>query len=160
AAAPQSAAGLSGAAEPRAAGRARFFPGAGDAGTWQRQARFEARPRPGAGTRARQWAVTVVSGEWWRAQPRGMACGIQTTGGSILTTHHSPLTTHHSPLTMSLDNCRVVLVRPQVAGNLGATARVMHNMGLSRLILVAPEADPADGQARQLSTHGEFILDQ
>jgi tRNA/rRNA methyltransferase len=61
---------------------------------------------------------------------------------------------------MSLDNCRVVLIRPQVAGNLGATARVMHNMGLSRLVLVAPEADPADRQARQRSTHGEFILDQ
>jgi tRNA/rRNA methyltransferase len=61
---------------------------------------------------------------------------------------------------MSLDNCRVVLVGTQVAGNLGATARVMHNMGLSRLVLVAPEADPADRQARQLSTHGEFILDR
>jgi tRNA/rRNA methyltransferase len=61
---------------------------------------------------------------------------------------------------MSLDNCRVVLVRTQVAGNLGATARVMHNLGMSRLVLVAPEADPADRQARQFSTHGEFILDQ
>jgi tRNA/rRNA methyltransferase len=61
---------------------------------------------------------------------------------------------------MSLERCRVVLVRPQVAGNLGATARVMRNMGLSQLVLVAPEADPRDRRARQLSTHGESILDR
>jgi len=57
-------------------------------------------------------------------------------------------------------NCRVVLVGPEVAGNLGATARVMRNMGLSDLVLVSPIADPADQQARQLSTHGEEILDR
>jgi tRNA/rRNA methyltransferase len=59
---------------------------------------------------------------------------------------------------MSLENCRVVLVRPQFAGNIGATARVMRNMGLSQLVLVAPEADPADKSARQFSTHGQTIL--
>lgn len=58
-----------------------------------------------------------------------------------------------------MDACRVVLVRTQIAGNLGATARVMRNMGLSRLVLVAPEADIHDRNARQLSTHGESILD-
>jgi tRNA/rRNA methyltransferase len=61
---------------------------------------------------------------------------------------------------MELYNCRVVLVRPQSAGNLGATARVMRNMGLTDLVLVAPQADPADRNARQLSTHGEAILDR
>ncbi len=61
---------------------------------------------------------------------------------------------------MSLHNCRVVLVRPQIAENLGATARVMRNMGLRDLVLVAPQADPADQGARKLSTHGEMILDQ
>jgi tRNA/rRNA methyltransferase len=59
-----------------------------------------------------------------------------------------------------LRRCRVVLVQPHIAGNLGATARVMRNMGLSDLVLVAPAADPADRQARQQSTHGESILDQ
>lgn len=61
---------------------------------------------------------------------------------------------------MSLERCRVVLVRPKFAGNLGAAARVMRNMGLTELVLVAPEANLADRQARQLSTHGESILDR
>jgi tRNA/rRNA methyltransferase len=61
---------------------------------------------------------------------------------------------------MSLANCRVVLVRTQIAGNLGATARVMRNFGLSRLTLVAPQADPNSEEARKLSTHGEDILNE
>jgi tRNA/rRNA methyltransferase len=61
---------------------------------------------------------------------------------------------------MALDLCRVVLVRPQIAGNLGATARVMRNFGLKDLVLVAPEADRDDRNARQMSTQGEEILDQ
>jgi tRNA/rRNA methyltransferase len=59
-----------------------------------------------------------------------------------------------------LDHCRVVLVRPKIAGNLGATARVMRNMGLTDLVLVGPEADPNDREARRLSTHGEQILER
>jgi tRNA/rRNA methyltransferase len=62
--------------------------------------------------------------------------------------------------TTDLSRCRAVLVRPQVAANLGATARLMRNMGLSDLVLVAPAADPSDRAARQLSTHGETILDR
>jgi tRNA/rRNA methyltransferase len=61
---------------------------------------------------------------------------------------------------MPAPDCRVVLIRPHYAGNLGATARVMHNFGLSRLVLVSPIADHHDREARRLSTHGEFILDQ
>ena len=57
-----------------------------------------------------------------------------------------------------LENCRVVLMRPRIAANLGATARAMRNMGVSDLVLVAPEADPLDPEARKLSTHGEDIL--
>src|SRR5262245_46130755 len=60
---------------------------------------------------------------------------------------------------MALADCRVVLVRPHYAGNLGATARAMRNFGLTRLVLVDPVADPADREARRLSTHGESILD-
>jgi tRNA/rRNA methyltransferase len=61
---------------------------------------------------------------------------------------------------MALDLCRVVLVRPQIAGNLGAAARVMRNFGLKDLVLVAPEADRDDRNARQMSTQGEEILDR
>jgi tRNA/rRNA methyltransferase len=60
---------------------------------------------------------------------------------------------------MSLDLCRVVLVRTHYPGNLGATARVMFNFGLRDLVLVAPVADPHDRNARQMSTQGEHILD-
>jgi len=61
-------------------------------------------------------------------------------------------------MTPDLHNCRVVLVRPHYAGNLGATARVMHNFGLTQLVLVDGIANPIDDEARRLSTHGEFIL--
>lgn len=54
---------------------------------------------------------------------------------------------------------RVVLVRPTIAANIGATARVMANFGLSDLRLVAPEADPNSEEARKLSAHGEPILE-
>ncbi|HEX4591602.1 MAG TPA: RNA methyltransferase [Gemmataceae bacterium] len=62
---------------------------------------------------------------------------------------------HAAPLT----NCRVVLVRPEVAGNIGATARAMTNFGLRQLVLVSPKADPAGREARRISTHGEEILE-
>jgi tRNA/rRNA methyltransferase len=59
---------------------------------------------------------------------------------------------------MGLEFCRVVLVKPHYAGNIGAAARVMRNLGLKDLVLVDPVANLADRQARQLSTHGEAIL--
>ena len=59
---------------------------------------------------------------------------------------------------MSLAHCRIVLVETHYAGNLGATARVMRNMGLSDLVLVNPLAGRFDSQALQMSTHGETIL--
>jgi len=45
---------------------------------------------------------------------------------------------------MSLDAIRIVLVRPQHPGNIGACARAMKNMGLSDLTLVAPLRFPAE----------------
>jgi tRNA/rRNA methyltransferase len=60
---------------------------------------------------------------------------------------------------MSLNSCRVVLVRTKVAANIGAVARVLRNMGLSDLVLVAPQADPADPRAELLATaHAADIL--
>jgi tRNA/rRNA methyltransferase len=60
---------------------------------------------------------------------------------------------------MSLELCRVVLVETHYPGNLGATARVMANMGLEELVLVAPIADPNHPQARQMATHGAAVLE-
>lgn len=58
-----------------------------------------------------------------------------------------------------LENCRVVLVRPKIAANIGAVARVMRNMGLSDLALVRPEADVADPRAALLATHSQDLLE-
>ncbi len=55
--------------------------------------------------------------------------------------------------------CRIILVRPQFAANIGAAARAMRNMGLSDLVLVAPAAAPTNAEARRLSTHGEAVLE-
>jgi tRNA/rRNA methyltransferase len=57
-------------------------------------------------------------------------------------------------------NCRIVLVRPQFAANIGAAARVLRNMGASELVLVSPVADPTDPEARRLATHGGEVLDR
>jgi TrmH family RNA methyltransferase len=50
---------------------------------------------------------------------------------------------------MNFDNLRIVLVEPTHPGNIGAVARVMKNMGLTRLVLVNPLLFPhADATAR------------
>jgi tRNA/rRNA methyltransferase len=59
---------------------------------------------------------------------------------------------------MALEHCRVILIETHYPGNLGATARVMRNLGLSDLVLIAPIADRNHKNARQMSTHGESIL--
>lgn len=61
-------------------------------------------------------------------------------------------------MTAGLQLCRVVLVQPTIAGNIGAAARVMRNMGLADLALVAPHASLEDRQAWQMATQGEDIL--
>jgi TrmH family RNA methyltransferase len=51
---------------------------------------------------------------------------------------------------MGLERVRIVLVRPRSSGNVGAAARAMKNMGLGRLVLVAPwrfERAPAAAMA-------------
>ena len=53
----------------------------------------------------------------------------------------------------------IILVRPQSPGNIGAAARAMHNMGLERLALVAPEHFPHP-EARMMACHAEHLLHQ
>ena len=48
---------------------------------------------------------------------------------------------------------RVVLVRTEIAGNIGSVARVMGNMGTADLVLVAPVADHRSEQAETMATH-------
>ncbi|MCS7045938.1 MAG: RNA methyltransferase [Gemmataceae bacterium] len=60
---------------------------------------------------------------------------------------------------MAIEHCRVVLLRTHYPGNLGAVARIMHNYGLHDLVLVQPLCNRDDRLARQMSTHGEHILE-
>ncbi len=56
-----------------------------------------------------------------------------------------------------LDNISIVLVNTKTPGNIGATARCMMNMGLSRLILVRPPQDE-NNEAMKLAAGAEKII--
>lgn len=58
----------------------------------------------------------------------------------------------------AMSRVRVVLVRPQVAGNIGAVARAMENFAAGQLVLVQPRASPTAREALERSTHGEHRL--
>lgn len=60
---------------------------------------------------------------------------------------------------MSLERCRVVLVRPHYAGNVGSAARVLANFGLTQLVLVDPVAKIDSLDAVMMSTHGRSLLE-
>lgn len=53
-----------------------------------------------------------------------------------------------------------VLVRPQHPGNIGAAARALKTMGFSRLVLVAPLADPSDPVAIARASGAADLLAQ
>ena len=57
-----------------------------------------------------------------------------------------------------LDRLRVVLVRTSLPANIGAAARAMHTMGLSRLSLVQPRRFP-DADASALASGATSVLD-
>jgi len=59
-----------------------------------------------------------------------------------------------------LENIAIVLVRPQYAGNIGSVSRAMKNMGLARLILVAPEQDHLADEGRMMATSARDILEK
>ena len=61
-------------------------------------------------------------------------------------------------MTPILDRFRIVLVAPSHPGNIGATARAMLTMGLSRLVLVAPRRFP-DAEAVALASGATVVLD-
>ena len=61
------------------------------------------------------------------------------------------------PPPSALSRIRIVLVRTSHPGNIGAAARAMHTMGLSRLVLVRPDRFP-DAEADARATGAAGIL--
>ena len=58
-----------------------------------------------------------------------------------------------------LANIKIVLVEPAGALNLGSIARIMKNMGLTRLVLVNPRCDPSSEEARIMAVHAVDVLE-
>ena len=58
-----------------------------------------------------------------------------------------------------LDQVRIVLVSPSGPANVGAAARVMANMGLSELVIVAPRCEPKGEAAVAYAAHGLPVLE-
>lgn len=52
----------------------------------------------------------------------------------------------------------VILVRPVVAGNVGAVARLMGNFDVERLVLVQPECDHLSKEAVDRAKHNKSVL--
>jgi len=59
---------------------------------------------------------------------------------------------------MRLKNISIVLCRPRYGGNIGAAARAVKNMGLGKLVLVAPE-DYHFSEARMFASNALDVLD-
>jgi len=59
---------------------------------------------------------------------------------------------------VSLDNIRIVLVRPIYGGNVGAACRAMANMGLADLAIAAPRPINLN-EARMMACHATDIFD-
>lgn len=60
-------------------------------------------------------------------------------------------------MTAALDNVAIVLCRPKFPENIGAAARVAHNMGISRLHVVCDRL-PEEEKIRRLATHNAAAL--
>lgn len=59
---------------------------------------------------------------------------------------------------MSLENIRIVLVESQHPGNIGATARAMKTMGLTRLFLVRPKTPCPSYEAERRAAGSQDVL--
>ncbi len=60
----------------------------------------------------------------------------------------------------AMSRVRVILVRPQVGGNIGAVARLMENFEAGHLYLVDPRADTFSPEALRRSAHGSRRLQE
>lgn len=63
------------------------------------------------------------------------------------------------PAPFDPDRVRFVLIEPQQAGNVGAAARALKNLGFSRLELVRPACDPASDPARMMAVDARDLLE-
>ena len=54
----------------------------------------------------------------------------------------------------------VVLHSPEHPGNIGAIARAMHNLGFEQLILISPQTNHLDEEARRRAKHAIHILEK
>ncbi len=57
-----------------------------------------------------------------------------------------------------LDRIRIVLIGTSHPGNIGATARAMHNMGLADLALVAPRCEPLTSDSISRASGADHIV--
>ena len=86
----------------------------------------------------------------------GAVDGVELVGEVPFALHSRPLHSYHVGSYM-LNRICVVMVNTTHSGNIGAAARAMKNMGLSRLLLVDPIAS-IDEEAIQRSSRAEDIL--
>jgi tRNA (cytidine32/uridine32-2'-O)-methyltransferase len=68
-----------------------------------------------------------------------------------------PAESSESPPETAASRIRIVLVGTQHPGNIGAAARALKTMGLSRLVLVAPEQYPADEAFRRAAGADDLL---
>jgi len=61
---------------------------------------------------------------------------------------------------LRLENVGVILVRPAISGNIGATARVLKNFGLSSFILVDPQTSPSHPEAIARASGATDVLEK
>ena len=61
---------------------------------------------------------------------------------------------------LSLAGIRIILVAPAGPLNVGSTARVMKNFGLSQLVLVNPQCDPLSEEALQMAVHAKDVFER
>ena len=62
-------------------------------------------------------------------------------------------------MNQKLENIRIVLVEPAGELNLGSIARIMKNMGLTKLVLVNPKCDRDSESARIMAVHAVDVLE-
>lgn len=65
------------------------------------------------------------------------------------------MTEHISPL----DSIAIILVRPRVAENIGAAARIAYNMGINQLILVSNTRPPREPMAKMATHKAAHLID-